>query len=105
MSQWYSMIAGGGFTFFMLWMRHHFVWWSLHPIGYLLGATYPPFHLWSSVFIGWLLKYSTLKFSGASGYRNLRPICLGLIFGEYLMVGLWMIIGLFTEVGYFALPS
>ncbi|MFB3041778.1 MAG: DUF6785 family protein [Candidatus Poribacteria bacterium] len=101
----YSMIAGGGFTFFMLWMRHHFVWWSLHPIGYLLGATYPPFHLWSSVFIGWLLKYSTLKFSGASGYRNLRPICLGLIFGEYLMVGLWMIIGLFTEVGYFALPS
>ncbi|MBI1926949.1 hypothetical protein HYR99_22230 [Candidatus Poribacteria bacterium] len=101
----YSMAAGGAFTLFLLWMRHHFVSWSLHPIGYLLGATYPPFHLWSSIFIGWMLKYGVLKFSGTSGYRKLRPICLGLIFGEYLMVGLWMIIGLFTQVGYFALPS
>lgn len=101
----YSMIAGAGFTGFMLWMRHHFVWWSLHPIGYLLGATYPPFHLWSSILIGWFIKYTALKFGGASTYRKLRPIAFGLIFGEYVMVGLWMIVGFFTGIGYFALPS
>jgi len=101
----YSMIAGAGFTGFMLWMRHHFVWWSLHPIGYLLGATYPPFHLWSSILIGWFIKYTALKFGGASTYRRLRPIAFGLIFGEYVMVGLWMIVGFFTGIGYFALPS
>ncbi|MCH8294527.1 hypothetical protein IH992_25875 [Candidatus Poribacteria bacterium] len=101
----YSMIAGAGFTSVLLFLRHRFIWWPLHPIGYLLGATSPPFHLWSSVFIGWLIKYSVLKFGGASGVRTLRPIALGLIFGEFLMVGLWMILGLFTGVGYFALPG
>ena len=101
----YSMIAGAGFTGFMLWMRQNFVWWSLHPIGYLLGATYPPFHLWSSILIGWFIKYMALKFGGASTYRKIRPVAFGLIFGEYVMVGLWMIVGLFTGIGYFALPS
>ncbi len=101
----YSMIAGAGFTGFMLWMRQNFVWWSLHPIGYLLGATYPPFHLWSSILIGWFIKYSALKFGGATTYRKLRPVAFGLIFGEYVMVGVWMIVGFFTGIGYFALPS
>ena len=101
----YSMIAGAGFTGFMLWMRQNFVWCSLHPIGYLLGATYPPFHLWSSIFIGWFIKYTALKFGGASTYRKLRPVAFGLIFGEYVMVGVWMIVGFFTGIGYFALPS
>ena len=101
----YSMIGGAGFTLLLLWVRHHFIWCSLHPIGYLLGATYPPFHLWFSVFVGWLVKYCVLKFSGPAGNNRLRVVCLGLILGEYLMVGLWMIIGLFTKIGYFALPS
>ena len=104
-NQLYSLIGGGVFTFFLLWMRHQFIWWPLHPIGYLLGATYPPFHLWSSICIGWLIKYSVLKFSGPSGGRKLRPFCLGLVLGEYLMVGFWMVIGWFTGVGYFALPA
>ena len=101
----YSMIAGAGFTGFMLWMRQNFVWWSLHPIGYLLGATYPPFHLWSSILVGWFIKYMALKFGGAATYRKIRPIAFGLIFGEYVMVGVWMIVGFFTGIGYFALPS
>ena len=100
----YSMIAGAGFTGFMLWMRQSFVWWSLHPIGYLLGATYPAFHLWSSVLIGWMIKYITLKFGGPLTYRKIRPIAFGLIFGEYVMVGIWMLVGFFTGIGYFALP-
>ena len=100
-----SLLLGGTFTFGLLWLRQHFVWFNLHPIGYLLGATYPPFHLWSSVFIGWLIKYSVLKFSGMKGNLKLRHVCLGLIFGDYLMVGFWMIIGLFTGVPYFVLPS
>ncbi len=100
----YSMIAGAGFTGFMLWMRQSFVWWSLHPIGYLLGATYPSFHVWSSIFFGWVIKYITLKFGGPLAYRRIRPIAFGLIFGEYLMVGIWMVIGFFSGIGYHALP-
>ena len=100
----YSMIAGAGFTGFMLWMRQSFVWWSLHPIGYLLGATYPSFHLWSSILIGWFIKYITLKFGGPLMYRRTRPVAFGLIFGEYVMVGIWMVVGFFSGIGYHALP-
>lgn len=100
----YSMIAGAGFTGFMLWMRQSYVWWSLHPIGYLLGATYPSFHLWSSIFFGWLIKYIALKFGGPLAYRKVRPVAFGLIFGEYVMVGIWMIVGFFSGIGYHALP-
>ncbi len=100
----YSMIAGAGFTGFMLWMRQSFVWWSLHPIGYLLGATYPSFHLWSSIFFGWMIKYFTLKFGGPLMYRRVRPVAFGLIFGEYVMVGIWMVVGFFSGIGYHALP-
>ena len=100
----YSMIAGAGFTGFMLWMRQSFVWWSLHPIGYLLGATYPSFHLWSSIFFGWLIKYIALKFGGPMMFRRVRPVAFGLIFGEYVMVGIWMVVGFFSGIGYQALP-
>jgi hypothetical protein len=33
------MIGGGGFTLLTLWMRHRFIWWPFHPIGYLLNVS------------------------------------------------------------------
>jgi hypothetical protein len=99
------MIAGAGVTFFLLFMRRTFIWWPLHPIGYLLGATYPPFHLWSSIFFGWLIKYLVLKFGDVKRYRTLRPFFMGVVVGEYAMIGIWTILGMFTGVGYYALPG
>ena len=101
----HGMISGGVLTLFLVSMRHLFLWWSLHPIGFLLGNTPPAGQLWSSIFIGWLVKRNILEFRGVSGYQALRPFFLGLILGEYLMVGAWMIVGYFTEIGYSALPT
>jgi len=100
-----GIISGGAFTLFLIAMRHNFLWWPLHPIGFLLGNTPPAGQLWSCIFIGWLIKSNILKFSGPSVYQRLRPFFLGLILGEYLMVGFWMIVGYFTKVGYSALPT
>ena len=101
----YSMIGGAVATFFILLMRRRFLWWSLHPIGYLLGATYSPFLLWSSIFFGWLIKYLVLKLGDIKTYRALRPFLIGVIVGEYAVIGIWTIIGMFTGVGYYALPA
>ncbi len=103
--QVYSMMAGAVATFFLLFMRRRFIWWPLHPIGYLLGATYPPFHLWSSIFFGWLIKYLILKFGDIRKYRSMIPFFMGVVVGEYTMIGIWTILGMFTGVGYFALPG
>ena len=99
-SEVYSMVLGVGITLLLLIMRHQFIWWKLHPIGYAMGAVYSSYFLWSSMFIGWLLKYLILKTSGVGRYRHFRPLFMGLILGEYSIVGLWMVIGMFTGVDY-----
>ena len=104
-SEVYSMIGGGVATFFLLFMRRRFIWWPLHPIGYLLGATYPPYHLWSSIFFGWFIKYLVLKLGDIKRYRAIRPFFMGVVVGEYAIIGIWTILGLFTHVGYYALPG
>ena len=95
-----SMIAGSLVTGFLLFMRHSFIWWPLHPIGYLLGSTYPPFYLWGMIFVGWLAKYVILKYGGVKKQREIRPFFLGLILGEYITVGFWTILAIITGTRY-----
>ena len=100
----YSAALGAGVTGFLLFMRHQFLWWPLHPLGYVVGVTYAPFHLWFSVVLGWAIKLAVLKVGGFGAYRKYRPFFLGLILGEYFMAAFWLFIGLFTRVSYWGLP-
>lgn len=100
----YSSLIGAGFMGFLLFMRYRFIWWPLHPIGYVVGITYAPFHLWFSVLAGWVIKSCILKFGGLGAYRRYRPMFLGLIVGEYFMAAFWSLLGVFTGIGYWGLP-
>ena len=100
-----SFIFGGATMFGMLWMRHHYLWWKLHPIGSLMMTSYATYCFWGSFFIGWFLKYTTLKFGGVAYYRKLRPLILGVVLGECFIGGIWIIVGLVTGIGYRLLPG
>ena len=100
-----SFICGGAMMFGMLWMRHHYLWWKLHPIGSLMMTSYATYCFWGSFFIGWFLKYTTLKFGGVAQYRKLRPLILGVVLGECFIGGIWIIVGLMTGIGYRLLPG
>ena len=100
-----AFLFGGTTTVAMLWMRHHYLWWKLHPIGSLLMTSYAAYCFWGSFFIGWLLKYTVLKFGGVALYRKLRPVVLGVILGECCIGGIWIVVGLFTGIGYRLLPG
>jgi len=100
-----SFIFGGAAMFGMLWMRHHYLWWKLHPIGSLMMTSYATYCFWGSFFIGWFLKYATLKFGGVAYYRKLRPLILGVVLGECFIGGIWIIVGLVTGIGYRLLPG
>ena len=100
-----SFIFGGAAMFGMLWMRHHYLWWKLHPIGSLMMTSYATYCFWGSFFIGWFLKYTTLKFGGVAQYRKLRPLVLGVVLGECFIGGIWIIVGLMTGIGYRLLPG
>lgn len=102
----YSMLFGAGLTSFLLIMQRQFMWWQIHPIGYVMGAVYSSYFLWSCMFVGWLLKYLILKTGGIGYYRRLRPVFMGLIIGEFGIIGAWMVLGIFTGVNYHnALPG
>lgn len=100
-----SFIFGGTLMFGMLWMRHHYLWWKLHPIGSLMMTSYATYCFWGSFFIGWFLKYTVLKFGGVAQYRKLRPLVLGVVLGECFIGGIWIVVGLFTGIGYRLLPG
>ena len=99
-----SAFLGGTWAAFLLFMRQRFLWWPFHPIGYIVGVTYAPHHLWFSTLLGWKCKILMLKCFGVGSYRRFQPLFLGLILGEYLMSAFWIFVGLFTKVGYWGLP-
>jgi len=86
---------GFGFvvTSLLSYLRLRFTGWPLHPVGYLMLGTFPGVHLWFSFFIGWLAKTLIVRFGGARFYTNAKPFFFGLIVGESMAAGFWLIMG------------
>ena len=85
--------VGGLFMGALLLLRHHFVWWPLHPIGFPIANTYTIVSYgWFSIFLAWLLKTTILRYGGVPVYRLLLPFFLGLVLGEFTTACLWVFI-------------
>ena len=83
---------------------HHFIWWPLHPIGYLTTYSSAMQILWFGFFIGWLCNTLVLRYGGVSAFKEVRRVFMGLIVGDITMAIVWLIVGLFTPFSYHALP-
>ena len=81
------------------WLRLTFVWWPVHPLGLVMGTSYATRNLWFSLFLGWLYRMATVRYSGLRGYVRFRPLFMGIIMGDVLGALLWDIVGLVTKVG------
>ncbi|MFH1567423.1 MAG: DUF6785 family protein [Gemmatimonadota bacterium] len=91
-SGWAQTALGGGVMALLMLARHHFLWWPLHPIGYPIGAVWLMDALWFSIFLAWLVKLVVMKYGGPRLFRVTRPFFLGLIMGQFVIAGLWLII-------------
>ena len=83
---------------------HHFLWWPLHPIGYLTTYSSAMDILWFSFFIGWVNNALTLRYGGVSLYKEVRRLFIGLVVGDMVMAVVWLIVGIFTPISYHVLP-
>ncbi len=99
------IFIGAVFTTFVMLMYHKFLWWPFHPVGCTTGSSWGVREMLFSIFLGWFFKSVILRYGGLKGYRSMYPLFLGLIFGEYVIGGFWLIIGLFTGKGYQVLPN
>jgi hypothetical protein len=97
--------VGGVVMSFLIFMRYRFLWWRIHPLGYAMTTSWAPYTVWFSFFWGWLFKFVILQSSGFRGFRRFRPFFLGMVVGEALIAGFWMIVGLFTHVPYQIMPG
>ncbi|MGC9316785.1 MAG: DUF6785 family protein [Armatimonadota bacterium] len=89
---------GAGSMWALVSLHRTYLWWPLHPIGYLMGASWPMINFWFPILIGWMLKSAVVRFGGHRVYRRLLPGFLGLIFGEFLSAGLWAVVDIIAGV-------
>ncbi len=82
----------GGLT----WCRQHLLWWPLHPIGFAVGANMMMDKAWFCVLVAWTIKKAVLRFGGPARYGGSQYFFMGLIMGEALCNGLWLVIDYFT---------
>lgn len=71
-------------------MRARFAWFPLHPLGYVMAASYPLHELWFSIFIAWMVKSLTTRYAGAETARKVGPLFLGLALGDVAMMLFWI---------------
>ncbi len=84
---------------------HRIYWWPIHPIGYLTAYSSAMRILWFSFFLGWLCNALCMRYGGVSLFKKLRLFFIGLIIGDFLMGGIWAIIGLWSNASYLVLPD
>lgn len=103
---WGFTAIGAAIMTLLTWLRYTYVWWPLHPLGFATGTFYIMNWLWFSVFLAWLLKTLILTYGGSSWYLKTRPFFLGLILGQVVVAGTWLVIDACTGmtgnvIGYF----
>lgn len=94
---WTHFGVGLGMVGAMMAARVFWVSWPFHPIGLLLMNAWPLQFFWFSIFVGWGLKQLLLHYGGAPLFRRARAFFIGLLVGEMLAAGLWMLLGLLTN--------
>ncbi len=93
---WCLKIAGATVLAGLMFMRGRFLWWPLHPVGFVAGSTWLMSIIWFSILISWMLKTVILRYGGPKIYRQARPFFFGLILGQYVVAALWFVIDLIT---------
>jgi hypothetical protein len=66
--------------------------WPFLPVGYVASYGSNVENAWFSIFVGWLCQVLIVRFGGASLFQKAKPFFIGLIFGEGLAAGIWLII-------------
>lgn len=91
-ADWLALGLGATTTWALFALRRRFVWWPLHPLGFVTWLGWPIDRYWMSILIGWLIKVTVLRFVGFRGFRRLRPAAFGLILGMNVVFTIWLLI-------------
>jgi len=83
---------GAAVTSGLVYLRTQWVWWPLHPVGYVFANTRAMEWFWFSVLFAWLIKTLVLRYGGHRGFVRSLPFAHGLVIGEFASFGFWLIV-------------
>jgi hypothetical protein len=72
--------------------------WLPHPIGLIMLINPLMRAYWFSILIGWLAKTLVTRYGNRNTYINVRPLFVGLIVGELLIVTASLILSYFLNL-------
>jgi hypothetical protein len=93
-----SFAAGGAIAFALSIMRVRYVGWPFHPLGYALSASWTTTVFWFPMLIAWLVKSAIVHYGGMRFYTKVRPLFLGMIFGEFTSAVFWTLAAALGDV-------
>jgi len=91
---WVYFALGLGLVFLTSFLRTRFLWWPFHAVLFCIWGTAPANWIWFSFLFGWFLRTLIVRLGGEKNYIKMKPIFLGLIFGQIAAAGLILLFGL-----------
>ncbi len=98
-------VVGAVVMFALVLAYQRLYWWPIHPLGFLTMYSSAMRILWFSFFLGWLCNHLTLRYGGIALLKRVRLLFIGFILGDFLMGGVFALIGLWTGQSYLVLPN
>ena len=88
-----GMVAGAAMTGFLALLRARFVSFPLSTTGYVLNTSWANDLFWLDMLIAWVCKTLLLRYGGIKIYRQMLPLFLGLILGDFVTGSFWSLVG------------
>ncbi|MGI4788265.1 MAG: DUF6784 domain-containing protein [Janthinobacterium lividum] len=96
-----GMAIGAGITGLLALVRARFVSFPISPTGYVLNTSWANDLFWLDMLIAWGCKTLLLRYGGIKIYRQMMPLFLGLILGDFVMGSFWSLVGTALHTGLF----
>lgn len=78
-------------------LRLRFTWWPFHPMGYMAANIWGMHWFYMPFLVGWAAKVLVLRYGGLRLYRSAVPLATGIIVGDMLSRGVWVIVAFATR--------
>ena len=82
-------IIGAAITAWLGAMRVRFAGWPFLPLGFALSTSWGVLTFWFPMLVAWVVKSLVVRYGGTRLYLRLRPMFLGMIFGEFTTAVCW----------------
>jgi Na+/citrate or Na+/malate symporter len=93
---WLWTAYGGALMALLMAAKQRFVWWPIHPMSLPVSSMWMTDTIVLSVFISWMIKGVILKFGGPALYRKGKPLFIGLVVGQFVAMGFWVVVDYLT---------